>query len=523
MSVAEEYTGVFDIPPEGGGLTESERLLARLCRKSFLSLWAYPNLHTDEGFKEGRGSAKEFVDALLVFGDDVVLFSDKHVTFHEDKPVDVAWARWYRKAIQKSAQQLYGALNWLRRYPNRIFLDAKCSRPMPVRVPDPTKARYHLVAVTRGSYEACAKWFPGSLGSHQIATDIRGEAQAGRPFTVGIGEVGKPFLHIFDEFSLEVVLKEFDTAMDFITYLGARESFLADQSHLVRATGEEQLVAAYQLNSDGQNHWFTDRSAEAEKADYLSFDESLYPSLRQRPEYRAKQIADEPSYAWDKLVEGFIRLGDPKVIDPEFVQDNQQTEEGLRIIASESRFRRRLLVGSLRDVLIKAEESHSGGWIARAVAAAEGSGRIYIFLIFPKLSKDRYESYRKYRVSVLHAYCRCAKLRFPDADTFVGIAFDHPSKDYAGSSEDLFIYRCAVLSDEERAETEKYRKELNILADSLVPQKLHEDEFPQILERERKAAGSEIKSQAKSGERARHLKRKRDMAKASRRRNRKKK
>jgi hypothetical protein len=59
------YSGVFDLLPEGGGLTESERLLARLCRKSFLSLWAFPNLHTDEGFKQGRGAAKEFTDVLL--------------------------------------------------------------------------------------------------------------------------------------------------------------------------------------------------------------------------------------------------------------------------------------------------------------------------------------------------------------------------------------------------------------------------------------------------------------------------
>jgi hypothetical protein len=520
--MTEEYKGVFDIPPPGGGLNESERLLVRLCRKSFLSLWAYPNLHTDEGFNNGRGSAKEFTDALLIFGDDVVLFSDKHVAFNQDKPIDVGWARWYRKAIQKSAQQLYGALNWLRRFPNRIYLDANCSRPVPIGIPDPDKARYHLVAVTRGSFDACAKWFPGSLGSHQIATDIRGGPQAGRPFTVGNGDAGKPFLHIFDEFSLEVVLKEFDTAVDFITYLRAREAFLGDERHLVTATGEEQLVASYQLNSDGQNHWFTDRSPEADRADFLSFDESLYPSLQKRPEYRAKQRLDKPSRAWDMLIERFIQLGDPKVVDKNFDQSNKDTEEGLRIIASESRFRRRMLVGALREVMEKAVESQSGGWIARTVAG-EGSDLIYIFLIFPKLAKDTYDEYRKYRVSVLHAYCKIAKLKFPEANTFVGIAFDHPSKEYSGSSEDLFIYRCEVLSAEERAETEKYREDLGILSDSLVPQNFHEDEFPQVVESERGASSAEAKNGAKEKERARSHKRKRNIAKASRRKNRRKK
>jgi hypothetical protein len=520
--VTEEYTGIFDIPPAGGGLNESERLLARLCLKSFLSLWAFANLHTEEGFKDGRGSAKEFADALLIFGNDVVLFSDKHVMFHEDKPVDVGWARWYRKAIHKSAQQLYGALNWLRRFPNRIYLDAKCSRPLPISILDPSEARYHLVAVTRGSYDACAKWFPGSLGSHQIATDIHGVPQAKRPFTVGVGEVGKPFLHIFDEFSLEVVLKEFDTAIDFITYLRARETFLGDQNHLVMAAGEEQLVASYQLNSDGQNHWFTDRSAEAEKASLLSFDESIYPSLQQRSEYRAKQIVDKPSYVWDELIERFIRLGDPKIVDPEFVQNNAETEEGLRIIASESRFRRRMLVGSLREVMLKAAENSSGGWIARTVTA-EGSNLVYIFLIFAKLEKDSYDSYRKYRVAVLHAYCKSAKLKFPEAGTFVGIAFDHPLKNYSGASEDLVIYRSESLSSEDRADIEAHRKELNIFSASLIPQNLHQDEFPQVLEKERANARPDSKVREASKERARSKKRKRDAVKASRRKNRKKK
>ena len=39
-----EYAGVFDLP-NSQGLNPSERILAQLCRRSFLSLWTYPNLH----------------------------------------------------------------------------------------------------------------------------------------------------------------------------------------------------------------------------------------------------------------------------------------------------------------------------------------------------------------------------------------------------------------------------------------------------------------------------------------------
>ncbi len=83
------YSGVFDLP-DGDGVNASEGILARLCRRSFLSLWAYPNVHTDEGVRNGVvTSAKEFADVLVVFGNDVILFSDKHVEFNREKPIDV--------------------------------------------------------------------------------------------------------------------------------------------------------------------------------------------------------------------------------------------------------------------------------------------------------------------------------------------------------------------------------------------------------------------------------------------------
>ena len=56
--------GVFDLS-SAEGVNESERMLMRLCRKSFLSLWAHANLHTAQDMRDGRGSAKEFADVLV--------------------------------------------------------------------------------------------------------------------------------------------------------------------------------------------------------------------------------------------------------------------------------------------------------------------------------------------------------------------------------------------------------------------------------------------------------------------------
>lgn len=86
------------------GSTASERLLADLGDAAFLQLWSYPNLFFDKK-QGGKGDGKELCDMLVVCGDDVVIFSDKHIKYQDDKPVDVAWPRYYRKAVQEAVKQ----------------------------------------------------------------------------------------------------------------------------------------------------------------------------------------------------------------------------------------------------------------------------------------------------------------------------------------------------------------------------------------------------------------------------------
>lgn len=75
---------------EAKGTTDSERALARLARRAFLSLWSYPNVYSDEGRSGGKGDGNELADLLVVFGNDVLLFSDKHCAFQSDVDVQVA-------------------------------------------------------------------------------------------------------------------------------------------------------------------------------------------------------------------------------------------------------------------------------------------------------------------------------------------------------------------------------------------------------------------------------------------------
>lgn len=102
------------------GATESERYLSKLARKAFLNFWSYSNPYTDEN----KGS--ELCDFMVVFGNDILLFSDKHCEYPIIENDKTAWYRWYRSAINKSVRQLSGAASFIKRFPNRIFIDSEC-------------------------------------------------------------------------------------------------------------------------------------------------------------------------------------------------------------------------------------------------------------------------------------------------------------------------------------------------------------------------------------------------------------
>ena len=124
---------------KSGGLTPSEELLATLCERSFLSLWSYPNLY--------RKAGKELCDLLVVFGDDVILFSDKSCGFPASGDVELDWSRWYRRSVSGSAKQMRRAEEWVRRQPERIFLDPQGEVRLPVEIPPSSRLRIHRVCV----------------------------------------------------------------------------------------------------------------------------------------------------------------------------------------------------------------------------------------------------------------------------------------------------------------------------------------------------------------------------------------
>ena len=145
----------IDTPPPAPsspseGTTSSERYLAKLCRHTFLSLWSYPNVYRDQG-QQTVGLGKEVCDLLVVFEDHVLIFSDKECDFPSSGKLELDWTRWYRRAVEKSAHQLWGAQRWITKYPQRLFLDAACKQPFPLVLPTSERLKVHLILVAHGA------------------------------------------------------------------------------------------------------------------------------------------------------------------------------------------------------------------------------------------------------------------------------------------------------------------------------------------------------------------------------------
>lgn len=405
------------------GATASERYLVHLARRAFLSLWSYPNVYTDEGRRDS-GHGKELCDLLVVFGDDVLLFSDKHCQFIPHEDPNVAWSRWYRRAIEKSAKQLAGAEAWLKRFPNRLYLDPGCKTPLPIKLPEPSRRRVHLVAVTRGSAEASREyWGNGSSGTLMINTKLTLRDHYTSPFQIGWVLPNRRFVHILDETTLDVVLQELDTISDFVTYLRKKQEWMTTPGIDFVIPGEEELVASYlvRFDQEKQEHFFFDVPNGA----LVVLREGDWTTLLASKRYRNRRKANEISYLWDELIEyqnAHIIAGSAGVLHGK--PSVELYERVMRMMAEESRLTRRTLGESIERVrrVYKRDKRFT-----RTVVSGPGKDRAYVLLSLPQPSDLDYDAYRALRQEQLLMYCWGCKLKFGHVREIIGIAFE-PAK-----------------------------------------------------------------------------------------------
>ena len=433
-----------DVIARSEGTTPSEKYLAQLADKAFLNLWSYPNVFNDKK-SSPNGNGKELCDLLIVCGNDVIIFSDKTIAWPNGDNINLSWSRWYKRAIQESVTQIRGAERWIRQHPDRVYLDAKCTKKLPIKLPEPDKINVHGIVVALGSGDACRSHFNGGSGSLLIRPDIKGSEHINddilSPFYIGDVSPEGSFIHVFDDTTLELILTELDTISDFTQYLSKKAKFFRS-GRLLAATGEEEVLAWYltHINQTGEHDFTQHDGGPLKDNSYLTFSEGLYAEMLSNPQYHLKKEADSYSYVWDKLIESFTKnmlAGTTSTRGGEkFVLSNH--EQGVRYMALQDRTARRGLGNGVLDALRRGQiiNRFTRAFINQTSSKDKETG--FFIMTFKVPNRDiGYDRYRALRANMLETYALNLLQRYDHLKRIIGISCEPPGHD--GSSEDLIF------------------------------------------------------------------------------------
>ena len=356
-------------------VTPSEGYLRELCNRTFLSLWSYPNPFRDQA---GSGQdGKEICDLLVIFENNIIVFSDKHCEFPNSADLDRDWARWYRRTIEKSVRQLWGAERWIRAHPDRVFLDARCTRKFPLSLPATPATVFHRVVIAHGAAARCIRELGGSgslmLNSTLVGSDhTLSRAKGGLPLNVGQVDSTKGYVHILDDTTLGILLKTLDTVADFSAYLTKKETFIKSGIALF-AAGEEELLAHYltHCNANGEYDFlFDDRFSGV----FLDEEPGRTLSTVRNVQVNSRRTRSATS--------GMTLLRGPRSGTSQFLSDTKLSsyESAPRFFARESRLRRRMLSSAIID-MVKTTAPHLRR--LRVVSPSRRGDPYFVLLILP--------------------------------------------------------------------------------------------------------------------------------------------
>lgn len=424
--------------------------MARLCERSFLELWTYPNLFKQPG--------KELVDLMVVFRDDVLLFSDKSCAYPDTGDADLDWRRWFSRAIGKSAHQVRQAERWLRTQPGSIYLESKAQERLPIALPQLSQMRVHRICVATGAAARCRRETgQPMLGLDMTITDDEA------PLRIGMVTEAGGFLHVFDADALALVLTELDTVSDFVAYLNAKVA-LVETGRFKGAPTEADLLAYYLHHG---------RSFPPPAEDFV-LQPNLWKQVEAQPAFREGRRLNQLHQTWDRLIEyvtgqflgGQLEFGNE--------MDMGDYERIVRIMAGESRFYRRILSQSIEERAVRAAQ----GWIG-SMLPTEHANILYVLLMGPGAPQAEYAAYREHRSRELMLRCHAAKAAKPVVRYVVGIGLD--AAEQKGSSEDLVYLDTAEWTDADLERANRMRVDLGFFVEGvMVEQRIDAEEYPGV-------------------------------------------
>jgi hypothetical protein len=358
-------------------MNKAEQLVFNICRKSFFSLWSYSRPIGKNG--------KELCDVLVVCEPELIIFSVKDIQIKESGNENKDWSRWIRKAIEESTRQIYGAERWLKSASRVTRNDGTAG----LELPKLSERRVHRVAVSFGGKDKVPLIF---------------------------GDFGKGFVHVFDEISFNIVLSELNTISDFVAYLTAKERLHESGVTVDNLSGEEDLLALYLHHGRKFPSGYTRYVVAG----------PLWETFIKKKEYKRKREEDGASYMWDGLTQKLAEdiLGG----NLEFGGTLNNSERGIRIMAHEDRFSRRILGKSFSEFYFSSQSKY------RSRMMQSPSGVLYVFLTLS------HGTDRRYRLAELGTRCFIARGQNPKCHSVLGIATEKYESGKGFSLDMYYLY-----------------------------------------------------------------------------------
>ena len=425
------------------GYTPTEKLLSRLCERTFLKFSSYPN-----PFKEDR---KELCDLLAVFDDRVFIFFDRESRKFDTttQNISVTWNRWKKEAIDNQIRTLRGAERYIREG-KPIFLDNKCKSRLPFNISN--EAKIHKFIVAHGAKEACKIFSSGNVyGSLAISYSKKpSQYRLNTPFLVEL-EQDKP-IHVLDSFNIGIVLRELDTFFDFISYIDEKEEAIRKHDSIFYC-GEEDLLAHYFLNYDQTQKKYRIAPENPEiNFDSFMIEEGEWENFVRLEAYKRRKQENKISYIWDDLIQKTYQNALNGTLMGDFDLGNNRRHP-IHEMAKEPRMARRMLSKIMLTAINNFPETgqEEGNRRVDFISSFyESKGYVFLQVKFPQIK----DSNRKYRQYMLRIACGSAKNKFPHLNTVVGIAMFPPkfvnevSRDEI--SEDFALLDCSEWTEENK-------------------------------------------------------------------------
>lgn len=439
----------------------SEEYLYNLASKTFLSFWSYPNPANDKGRVNGKGDGKEICDLLVVFNNNIIIFSDKSTDgYPNGESKEICWKRWYSRSVEGSVKQLIGAKSWISRFPNKIWTEKQIINRFPLEIPKIEDSRFFLIAVAHSSSDECK-----ALTGRESLTIESGHKINPNFFTVGT-EWSNQFIHVFDDKTLDILMKELDTVSDFIFYLEEKENFL--KSSNISIKGEENLLANYLLTHIPPP--FLVKPYPSNRFGLIGFKSSqnfaelsdgLWNEWCDSDRRRNIKKANENSYIIDRLLEHHANCYFNRLMPINGDTSLSYHEKGMRFLAKESRLSRRMLGDAIIDIYN--EENTKTPWHV-ICEKNDVVCEYYVFMVYTdhqNMNDDEIEAYySNYLLSVMIA----AKDTCPDAQTIIGVAL--PNRDCRRSSIITHVLDVSGWNENDFHLSKEFRKNKDLIAKS---------------------------------------------------------